>query len=209
MKIEGVAGHAQNAHALGRQQAPERPQPGKTTGGNTDTEPSVIVNITDAADQPLATRGRGATPPGHQARAMMESYRAMGAETGDMRFGQIISRIARGLDASELFVVPEPEPEAEEVTTGMTIPLAGGESEGDGAETGAEAGPTVSNATVEATPPETTTTATVEVAPLETTTTSTVDPNLVAALLLDEETEESDTSSLVVEPLAVTEDETT
>ena len=36
MKIEGVAGHAQNAHALGRQQAPERPQPGKTTGGNTD-----------------------------------------------------------------------------------------------------------------------------------------------------------------------------
>ncbi len=185
MKIEGVAGQAAHAQALGREQTPARPQ----DGGGKDGGPSVIVDITDAADQPMGTRGRSAMSPAHRARELMESYRAMGAEMGDLRFGQIVSRIARDLDASELFILPEPP--ADETPTGAP-PVVEVEAEG-----GDEGGETPAPLATEPAPIPTAPTA------------PEIDPDLaIAAALLEDVVVAPTVPNLVVEPVPPAEDET-
>lgn len=182
MKIEEVAGQAAHAQALGREQTPARPQ----DGGGKDGGQSVIVDITDAADQPMGTRRRSAMSPAHRARELMESYRTMGAEMGDLRFGQIASRIARGLDASELFILPEPP--VDETPTG-TPPVVGVEEEG-GDEGGETPAPLATEPAPAPTAPE-------------------IEPDLaIAAALLEDVVVAPTVPDPVVEPVPPAEDET-
>ena len=179
MKIEGLAAQVRNAHATPRETTSREDTPRTDGAGRGATPPSVIVDITDAADQPLGAPGKSAESPAHRARAMIESYVAMGAETGGLHFGQVVSRIARGLDASELFVLPAPP--AEEEPTEPAGPLV--EGEGEGATSALVETPLASPE------PE-------------------IDPDLVvASLLLEETVEESDTPTTLVEPLAAPEPE--
>lgn len=92
---------------------------------------AVEIDLSAEAEEAVR-RGRSADSPAHQARAFL-------AETegaGDVPFGQIVSRIARGIDPAEAFAQPAEEGDA---TAGPGAVEEGEDSEEDETEAAAAA----------------------------------------------------------------------
>ena len=117
MKIESHSAQAQMPPAAASQETRQPHGPPKADK-HTTTAPSVVVDISTEAEETVdspAGLGKSAMSPAHRARAMMAEYQALGATMSDVPFGQIVSHIARGMDPSEFFSLPEPEPDGDVV----------------------------------------------------------------------------------------------
>lgn len=99
------------------------------------TDPVDVVSISDQAKAAFAGHGKSAQSPAHRARALFAEQIASGASTTDVKFGQVVSQLARGLDAEGLFA-PPPVAEGEgdgvadagAVVVDETAPAAGGDA---------------------------------------------------------------------------------
>ncbi len=113
MKIEQHALHAQQNQSL---KADAKPKP-KGDLPNADAgptaDPSVVVDISaeaTAASGELGGPGKSAQSPAHQARALMAEHQATGGSFGGKSFGELVSRLAQGMDLEEIFLAPPTVP---------------------------------------------------------------------------------------------------
>lgn len=73
--------------------------------------PVDTVTLSEAAQAAIArdsetVHGKSANSPAHQARALLADFEAAGGVAGNVNFGQLVSRVARGLDVSDLLTPP-------------------------------------------------------------------------------------------------------
>ena len=116
MKVEGHPIHPPHP------QPPAEPPRGRAdrTGSSElkAPEPSVVLDLQSepvgepvAEGKTLTSLGKNAASPAHQAREMMAAYQELGSNLSDVKFGQVVSRIARGIDPSEILAPPPADPE--------------------------------------------------------------------------------------------------
>ncbi len=94
---------------------------------------AVEIDLSAEAEEALR-RGRSAESPAHKARAFL----AENEDAGDLPFGQIVSRIARGIDPAEASAQPADEGDA---TSGTGEAEDGEEAETEAVAAAADEGP--------------------------------------------------------------------
>lgn len=99
--------------AKGHARTENHVRPGQAAGAAQipagDGDAAFEISLSQAAQDAAATGpGRSAESPAHQARAFLAERAAGGGSDTDetVPFGQIVSRIARGLDPAEAFAAP-------------------------------------------------------------------------------------------------------
>jgi hypothetical protein len=140
MKIDKLPLQAPPVHGLHK---PPTPAPTSASDGEVES-PSIVVQVSEVAEE-TAGQAERTQSPAHAARTMMAEYQALGASFGGKNFGQLVSQIARGLDADSLFQTAQSvAPETDGVAAEEAVAVPGnGEEEGadDAAIENGEAGP--------------------------------------------------------------------
>ncbi len=103
-------GLARTGHDAGPESAKKSAVTDQQKSAATDFGEAVEIQVSDGAEDASQASGPGksAQSPAHQARAFL-AERAAAAQSGSgekVPFGQIVSRIARGLDPAEAFTAP-------------------------------------------------------------------------------------------------------
>ncbi|MDH3472504.1 MAG: hypothetical protein OEM59_02335 [Rhodospirillales bacterium] len=138
-----IVNHATGPKAAAR--AVPHPQE-SATAQSTAEEPAgsgfgeaVEIQLSEEAEASLLNDkpGNAANSPAHQARAFLSGFSAEGDGGEKVPFGQIVSRIARGIDPAEAFAAPAADETAGETageTTGETGEIASAVETAEGTE---------------------------------------------------------------------------